>query len=182
MEVAVALPDAYFASLGLPYLFAGPAYPPMPICDYFPTTSMAKLPGFIFPRRSPGAGGSNSALGRKILWVLRSRPKVRADFFVATFSTTVYLSGESSWMTVRWPSPQETKKVLSEGSKATASGPSQMAGLATTLPESASTTEETLSSHTAMRRRLLRSPARPEGDLQGASGHLWSSFRFCVSR
>src|SRR5467141_877671 len=32
---------------------------------------------------------------------------VRADFFVGTFSTTVYLSGESSWMTVRLPSPQE---------------------------------------------------------------------------
>ena len=34
---------------------------------------------------------------------------VRADFFVGTFSMTVYLSGESSWMTVRLPSLQEAK-------------------------------------------------------------------------
>src|SRR5260370_2459065 len=85
-------------------------------------------------------------------------------------------------MTVRWPAQRETRNRLAEGSNAAASGPSQMAGLATTLPESASTTEETLSSHTAIRRRLLRSAARPEGDLHGASGHLWSSFRFCASR
>src|ERR1700692_105155 len=76
---------------------------------YLDTTIMAKEPGFILPRRSPGAGGSKSALGRKILWVFRSRPMVRADFFVGTVSTTVYLSAESSWMTVRLPSPQDAK-------------------------------------------------------------------------
>src|SRR3981081_2894827 len=150
--------------------------------DYLPTTSMANVPGFILPRRSPGAGGSNSAIGRKILCVFRSKPMVRAAFFVATFSTTVYLLADSSLMTVTWPSPQETKNRLFDGSKAAASGPSQIAGLATTLPESASTTEETLSSHTASRRRVLRSPARPEGDLHGASGQWWSSFRLCESR
>src|SRR4029077_6212577 len=37
-------------------------------------------------------------------------------------------------------------------------------------------------SHTANRRRVLRSPARPEGDLQGASGQRWVSFKFCESR
>src|SRR5260370_32438023 len=57
-----------------------------------------------------------------------------------------------------------------------------MAGLATTLPESASMMEETLSSQTAIKRRLLRSPASPEGDLHGASGQRCSSFRFCESR
>src|SRR5216684_3053073 len=77
------------------------------VFGYFPTTTMTKEPGFILPRRSPGAGGSKSAAGRKMLWVLRSRPMVRADLFVGTFSTTVNLSGESSWMTVRLPSPQE---------------------------------------------------------------------------
>src|SRR6266478_600745 len=143
---------------------------------------MAKEPGFILPRRSPGAGGSKSAAGRKMLWVFRSRPMVRADFFVGTFSTTVYLSGESSWMTVRLPSPQEAKKEFELGSNAAASGPSQMAGLATTLPESASMMEETLSSQTAIKRRLLRSPASPEGDLHGGSGQRCSSFRFCESR
>src|SRR5712671_1680136 len=64
--------------------------------SYLPTTRMAKVPGFILPRRSPGAGGSNSALGRKNLCVFRSKPMVRAVFFVGTFSTTVYLSAESS--------------------------------------------------------------------------------------
>src|SRR2546421_9836287 len=79
-----------------------------PLCElYLETTRRTKEPGFILPRRSPGAGGSKSAAGRKMLWVFWSRPMVRADFFVATFSTTVYLSGESSWMTVRLPSPQE---------------------------------------------------------------------------
>ena len=34
---------------------------------YFPTTSTTKDPGFILPRRWPGAGGSKSAAGRKIL-------------------------------------------------------------------------------------------------------------------
>ena len=32
---------------------------------YFATIRITKLPGFIFPRRSPGAGGSKSAAGRK---------------------------------------------------------------------------------------------------------------------
>src|SRR5260370_6987443 len=143
---------------------------------------MAKEPGFILPRRSPGAGGSNSGIGRQILCVFRSRPGVRAVLFVGAFSTTVYLSGESSWMTVRLPSPQEAKKEFELGSKAAASGPSQMAGLATTLPESASMMEETLSSQTAMRRRVFRSPARPDGDLHGASAQRCSSFRFRESR
>src|SRR5260370_28798693 len=74
-----------------------------------PTTTMTKEPGFIVPRRSPGAGGSKSAAGRKMLWVLRSRPMVRALRLVGTFSTTVNLSGESSCTTVRLPSPQEAK-------------------------------------------------------------------------
>src|SRR5258706_9291642 len=77
---------------------------------YFPTTIMAKEPGLILPRRSPGAGGSNSALGKKILCVFRSRPMVRALFLVGILSTTVNLSGESSWMTVKLPSPQDAKK------------------------------------------------------------------------
>src|SRR6266850_2811353 len=84
-------------------------------------------------------------------------------------------------MTVRLPSPQDAKKEFELGSKAAASGPSQMAGVAMTLPESASTTAETLSSQTASRRRVLRSAARPEGDLHGASGQRWVSFRFCES-
>src|SRR5258706_736140 len=81
-----------------------------PKSRYFPTTIMAKEPGLILPRRSPGAGGSNSALGKKILCVFRSRPMVRALFLVGILSTTVNLSGESSWMTVKLPSPQDAKK------------------------------------------------------------------------
>src|SRR6267143_6496305 len=77
--------------------------------DYLPRTRRTKEPGFILPRRSPGAGGSKSAAGRKMLWVLRSRPMVRALRLVGTFSRTVNLSGESSWITVRVPSPFEAK-------------------------------------------------------------------------
>src|SRR4030088_597995 len=84
-------------------------------------------------------------------------------------------------MIVRFPSPQDAKKRFDVGSNAAASGPSQIAGLATTLPESASTTAETLSSHTAKRRRVFRSAARPDGDLHGASGHRCVSFKLCVS-
>ena len=62
---------------------------------YFPTTTMTNESGFILPRRSPGAGGSKSAAGMKILCVFKSRPMVRALGLVGTFSTTVYLSGES---------------------------------------------------------------------------------------
>src|SRR2546425_12153586 len=94
----------------------------------------------------------------------------RALRFAGTFSTTVNLSGESSWMTVRLPSPQEANAEPVEGSKALASGPSQMAGEATTLQVSAFTTAITFSSQTEKRRRLTTSMARPEGDLHGASG------------
>src|SRR5450631_1725655 len=84
-------------------------------------------------------------------------------------------------MTVRVPSPQEAKAKLVAGSKAAASGPSQMVGVATTLPLSASTTDITFSSQTENRRRLLASRARPDGDLQGARGQRWVSTSFLVS-
>ena len=58
-------------------------------------TRIAKLPGFILPRRSPGAGASNSADGRNTACVFKSSPIVLALFFVGTFSITVYLSGAS---------------------------------------------------------------------------------------
>src|SRR5271169_1670428 len=100
---------------------------------------------------------------------------VRALLFVVTVSMTVNLSGESSWMTVRLPSPQDANAYLVAGSKAAASGPSQIVGVATTLPLSASTTDITFSSHTEKRRRLLRSMASPEGPLHGAKGQRWVS-------
>src|SRR5271155_6082664 len=106
---------------------------------------------------------------------------VRALLFVATLSMTVNLSAESSWMTVRLPSPQDANAYLVAGSKAAASGPSQIVGVATTLPLSASTTDITFSSHTENRRRFAGSIASPEGDLQGANGHRWVSVIFCVS-
>src|SRR5260370_32944946 len=56
-----------------------------------------------------------------------------------------------------------------------------MAGDATTLPVSAFTTAMTFSSHTAKRRRFLRSMARPEGDLHGARGQRGVSVIFWAS-
>ncbi len=40
---------------------------PLKNTGYFPTTTITNEPGFILPRRSPGAGGSKSAAGRKML-------------------------------------------------------------------------------------------------------------------
>src|SRR5213082_2525883 len=148
---------------------------------YFPTTTITNESGFILPRRSPGAGGSKSAAGIKILCVFKSRPMVRALRLVGTFSTTVYLSGESSCTTVRMPSPQEAKKSFVAGSKAVASGPLPISGVATTLPVSAFITTETLSSQTAYRRRFLVSMDKPDGDLHGAIGQRCVSVIFCES-
>ena len=63
----------------------------------------------IFTRNLPEKSGSKciSAAVERIEAYLRSSPMVRALRLVGTFSTTVNLSGESSWMTVRLPSPQE---------------------------------------------------------------------------
>src|SRR5919108_3268513 len=149
--------------------------------NYFPTTTMTNESGFILPRRSPGAGGSKSAAGMKILCVFRSRPMVRALRLVGTFSTTVNLSGESSWTTVRTPSPQEAKKSFVAASKAAASGPLPISGVATTLPVSAFTTTDTLSSQTAYKRRFLGFIESPGGDLHGASGPLLSFLRVFAS-
>ena len=55
---------------------------------YLPTTIRTKVPGFIVGRRSPSFGGFMSAAGKTTLWVLRSRPIVRALFLVGTFSST----------------------------------------------------------------------------------------------
>lgn len=60
--------------------------------DYRLRTRIANDPDFIFPRRSPAAGASNSAEDRNMLWIFGSRPMVRALFFVGTFSTVEYLN------------------------------------------------------------------------------------------
>src|SRR5713101_43682 len=95
---------------------------------------------------------------------------VRALRLVGTVSTAVNLSGESSWVTVGLRSPEEATTSPVEAPTPAASGPAQMAGVATTLPVSAFTTAITFSSQTEKRRRLATSMARPEGDLHGASG------------
>src|SRR5207248_645661 len=84
-------------------------------------------------------------------------------------------------MTVRMPSPQEAKKSSVSGSKAAASGPLPISGVATTLPVSAFTTTETLSSQTEYKRRFRVSIARPEGDLHGAKGQRCVSVIFLAS-
>src|ERR1700691_6211500 len=105
--------------------------------------------------------------------VLGSSAMVRAPFSVLTFSTTVYLSGESSWITVSTPScPQEFNTYFVSGSNQVASTPSPIGTVVTTLPVSAFITAIILLSQPENRRRVLVSMAMPDGSSQGASGHL----------
>src|ERR1700733_3312807 len=98
---------------------------------------------------------------------------VRAPVAVFTFSTTVYLSGESSWITVSTPScPHEFKTYFVPGSNQVASTPAPIGTVVTTLPVSASITAIILLSHPENRRRVLVSIAMPDGSSQGARGHL----------
>jgi hypothetical protein len=62
---AVLRPYVYFTQ-ALGRLARGNLFRSDPV-NYFVTTRMTKVPGFILPRRSPGAGGSKSAAGRKML-------------------------------------------------------------------------------------------------------------------
>src|SRR5579863_3857752 len=153
-----------------------------PPTQSFATTSTTNDPGFIFPRRSPGAGGSKSAAGRKILCDFRSSPIVRADFFVATVAATEYLSGPSSCATVKLPSPVEANARFVSGSKPLASTPSPIGTDATTFPLSALITAIILLSQPAKRRRDFKSPASPDGSWHGAIGHRFSTFRSLESK
>src|ERR1700722_11755700 len=101
---------------------------------------------------------------------------VRAPFSVVTFSTTVYLSGESSLITVSTPScPHELKTYFVPGSNHVASTPAPIGTVVTTLPVSAFITDIILLSQPEKRRRDLASMARPDGSSHGASGHLLST-------
>src|ERR1700693_3905501 len=145
---------------------------------YLPTTRTTKLSGRIGGRgrglSAVGAGlGPNCAVTTNTLCVLGSSARVRAPFWVDTFSATLNLSLESSFTTVSTPSPpQEAKASPVSGSNAVASTPSPMAGVARTLPLSASTTAIILLSQPTNRRRFLRSMASPLGSVHGASGHF----------
>src|SRR6266581_5608714 len=79
-------------------------------------------------------GGPNSEVTVYILWLPVSNVMVRAPRCVEIVSTTVYLSGESSCVTVIVPSPQEANANCVDGSKLLASTPSPMGTLATILP------------------------------------------------
>src|SRR5438874_8100386 len=78
--------------------------------DYLPTTRSVNEPGTMLGRgrgrSGVGAGGGpNSAVMRKTRCVFASSAIVRAPLCVGTFSTTLNLPGESSWMTVSVASP-----------------------------------------------------------------------------
>src|SRR5437588_7099299 len=75
------------------------------LIDYLPTTRSVNVPGTMLGRgrgrSGVGAGGGpNSAVMRKTRCVFGSSVIVRAPLCVGTFSTTVNLPGESSWMSV----------------------------------------------------------------------------------
>src|ERR1700722_5273165 len=144
---------------------------------YFPTTSTTKLSGAI-DRRGRGSsgvaagGGPNFAVTTKMLCVLASSARVRAPGCVGTFSSTLNLSGDSCFTTVSTPSPQEANASPVSASNVVASTPSPIAGVARTLPLSASTTAIILLPQPTNRRRFLRSMESPLGSVQGASGHV----------
>src|ERR1700674_5675392 len=142
---------------------------------YLPTTRTTKLSGKIV-RRGCGfsvvaaGGGTNFAVTTNTLWVFESSARVRAPGSVLTLSATLNLSGDSSRTTVSTPSPQEANASPVSSSNAVASTPSPIAGVASTLPVSASTTAIILLSQPANRRRFLRSMASPLGSSHGARG------------
>src|ERR1700688_26279 len=145
---------------------------------YLPTTRATKLSGRIGGRgrglSAVAAGrGPNCAVTTNTLCVLESRASVRAPFWVVTFSATLNLSGDSCFTMVSTPSPpQEAKASPVPSSNAVASTPSPIAGVARTLPLSASTTAIILLSQPTNRRRCLRSIESPLGSVQGARGHF----------
>ena len=60
---------------------------------YLPTTTMTNEFAFILPRRSPGAGGSKSAAGMKMLCVFKSRPMVRNVLDHGVFVRRIFVVG-----------------------------------------------------------------------------------------
>src|SRR5580704_6370196 len=88
---------------------------------YFPTTSTTKLSGRI-DRRGCGlsavgaGGGPNFAVTTKMLCVFASSARVRAPCCVGTFSATLNFSGDSSFTTVKTPSPHEANAKPVSGS------------------------------------------------------------------
>src|SRR6266853_6030521 len=144
---------------------------------FFPTTSNVNVPGFIVRRGRvcPSVGGASSisAVTSYTSWLVVSSAMVRANFCVGAFSTTVNLSGESSWTTVNVPSrPLELNASCVSGSKPFASTPSPMGTVVITLPVSALTTAIILLLHPANNLRCFWSMARPLGSSQGARDQL----------
>src|SRR5207248_10735951 len=100
---------------------------------------------------------------------------VLAQICVGTVSTTVNLSGVSSWTTVIDPSPFDVKAKPVPASKPAASTPSPTAGLAMTLPVRISTTAIVLLPQPANSLLFTRSIANPLGSSQGANGQRAST-------
>src|SRR5205807_7128405 len=112
---------------------------------YLPTIKSVNDPGTTLGRglgRSgvAGGGGPKSAVARKTLCVLVSTVIVRAPLCVGTLSTTLNLSGESSWTMVNVPSPFELNAKPVPGSKPLASTPLPVGNVVITFPLSESTT------------------------------------------
>src|SRR5271168_3159111 len=154
---------------------------------HLPYSRRPKVPGTTFGRgralspAAAGGAGSKSAIERYTLCVFESSAMVRARCTVLTCSTTEYLSGESSCAMLSVPSPQELNTYFVSGSKAVASTPDPMAGVATTCPVSAFITATILLWQPEKMRRLLVSIAMPEGSSQGASGQRCATVSFFAS-
>ena len=129
-------------------------------------------------RSGVGAGaGPKSAETVYRRWVASSSSMVRAPCLVVTLATTVYLSGESSWITVSVPSPFEAKARRLAASNRHASTPRPIGTVVTSFPARASEIPMRPLRQPLNSRWFRRSIARPLGDWQGAMDQCRVTFR-----
>src|SRR5271169_477112 len=110
-----------------------------------------------------------------MLWLDSSRVMVRAPRCVGMDSTSENLPGASSCATVSVPSPHEANANPVPGSNRLASTPVPMGTVPTTFPVLPSTNAIILLWQPTTNRSYLASIANPEGESQGASGHVFVS-------
>src|SRR6185437_3247390 len=117
-------------------------------------------------------GGPNFADTVNTRWFCWSISIVRAPRIVVSVSTTLNLSGESSWITVSVPSPVEANASPVPASYRVASTPAPIGSVVISFPSVAFEIAMTLVRHPLNRMWCARSIASPVAPLQEPSGHF----------